>query len=382
MRDSSDRQLWIDSWKGVLIFLVVLGHALGGVLHYCRPEDHALLERVFIFIYSFHMPAFFAIAGYLYRRHDASFAEFVLSRFKRLIVPFYVFGFASLLIYLVMNQIFMSMTAGDRYGYYAAKETVGFFAGVGSLLYGANLPGTDAFRVNTVLWFPPALFANLVVFYILERLLFTRWRYLELALIPVCLVGGWVVNRVGVPSMPYGLTSPISNLMYFEIGRMIRSIDAARWGHRALPCGWKSGCAARWGHRALPIALSLLSVAAMFFWTWKSPFYPWYGRDFVKHFVHVMQAAGGIVASMMLVRAIPMKWMTYLGTVTLGIMFTHKFVVMALQFGIPFIKRMPGIGLAQCTLSVLLVTLVALAASYLVTRIILRYFPFALGVRR
>lgn len=46
----------VDAVKGALIFLVVLGHALLGTL------DEKLLRYI---IYSFHMPAFFFVSGYL-----------------------------------------------------------------------------------------------------------------------------------------------------------------------------------------------------------------------------------------------------------------------------------------------------------------------------
>lgn len=51
------RQCWIDWVKTICIFLMVVGHA--GVFKYER-----------LFFYTFHMPAFFIISGYLYREHN------------------------------------------------------------------------------------------------------------------------------------------------------------------------------------------------------------------------------------------------------------------------------------------------------------------------
>lgn len=50
------RQDRIDVLKGILILLVVIGHILPGTLQ----ENFARY-----FIYSFHMPVFFAVSGYL-----------------------------------------------------------------------------------------------------------------------------------------------------------------------------------------------------------------------------------------------------------------------------------------------------------------------------
>ena len=54
---NNSRVQWLDLLKAFAIFLVTLGHVLGG-LGYCR----CFVRNV---IYSFHMPLFFAISGYI-----------------------------------------------------------------------------------------------------------------------------------------------------------------------------------------------------------------------------------------------------------------------------------------------------------------------------
>lgn len=54
------RLLWADSLKGILIVLVVLGHAMQETLKAGCFENH-----VWNYIYSFHMPAFMAVSGFL-----------------------------------------------------------------------------------------------------------------------------------------------------------------------------------------------------------------------------------------------------------------------------------------------------------------------------
>lgn len=54
------RLLWADSLKGILIVLVVLGHAIQETLKVGCFENH-----VWNYIYSFHMPAFMAVSGFL-----------------------------------------------------------------------------------------------------------------------------------------------------------------------------------------------------------------------------------------------------------------------------------------------------------------------------
>ena len=74
------RDLSLDSWKGVLICLVVLGHGIEWTL-----GDENLL---FLGIYSFHMAAFFAVSGELAaRRGDIPTGAALLRTAANLLVP-------------------------------------------------------------------------------------------------------------------------------------------------------------------------------------------------------------------------------------------------------------------------------------------------------
>ena len=56
------RNYSLDIFKGVLIFLVVFGHFLLPV----KEREYTLFNKLFFFIYSFHMPAFIFLFGYFY----------------------------------------------------------------------------------------------------------------------------------------------------------------------------------------------------------------------------------------------------------------------------------------------------------------------------
>ncbi len=63
------REYWLDIAKSIGIFLVVLGHT-------------SINENLKIFIYSFHMPLFFLISGFLFKTND-NFKNFFIKQFKR-----------------------------------------------------------------------------------------------------------------------------------------------------------------------------------------------------------------------------------------------------------------------------------------------------------
>ena len=95
----SKRLLWADSLKGWLIILVVLGHSIQHVLGIDSETNH-----IWNIIYSFHMPAFMAVSGYLaYRPANSGSNYNVLSsifrRFRQLVIPFLLWTLILLSLY-------------------------------------------------------------------------------------------------------------------------------------------------------------------------------------------------------------------------------------------------------------------------------------------
>ena len=94
---NNKRLIWADSLKGWLIILVIFGHVLQNTLGERCESNH-----LWNIIYSFHMPAFMAISGYVAYRSKRSRGESCLSiiyrRFKQLVVPFILWSILLLLI--------------------------------------------------------------------------------------------------------------------------------------------------------------------------------------------------------------------------------------------------------------------------------------------
>ena len=81
-----ERNREIDFIKGVAIFLVVYGHAIQFLNN---GEFDFFKHPFFIFIYSFHMPLFMIVSGYLvsYSIDKYQLKDMVINKFKRLITP-------------------------------------------------------------------------------------------------------------------------------------------------------------------------------------------------------------------------------------------------------------------------------------------------------
>lgn len=65
---AKERIGWLDAAKGVGILIVILGHALGGILDMNGRHLTPLFREIFLGIYVFHMPVFFLLSGLLVRK--------------------------------------------------------------------------------------------------------------------------------------------------------------------------------------------------------------------------------------------------------------------------------------------------------------------------
>ena len=130
-----NRVEYIDNTKGLLIFLVILGHCING-------ENY--LKNI---IYSFHMPAFFIVSGILLNYSSAvgkNFAHFLLSCIRQLVIPYIIFEFL---------------------GYIVQCFTQGFYENINGFIY-----RTATFQVHTdVDWFLIALFFGEILFYFVQK---------------------------------------------------------------------------------------------------------------------------------------------------------------------------------------------------------------------
>lgn len=139
----NSRIKWIDTAKAIGILLVVIGHLDG------------LPFTVKKIIYSFHMPLFFIISGYLFNENYvySSFFVFLFKRIKTLLVPYYFFGVLSIPYFLIYNFLFSEEI-------FKFDVIVGFLLGSRSKLW-----------INTALWFFMALFICNILFWILYKYL-------------------------------------------------------------------------------------------------------------------------------------------------------------------------------------------------------------------
>lgn len=102
----TDRQTYLDIAKGIGIILVVIGH--------CVPDASSpagisvpAMKILHEIIYSFHMPLFFFISGFLTFKRDRqpkSRISLIAKRAKRLLIPYFFVGLAYAPVKLLLSE--------------------------------------------------------------------------------------------------------------------------------------------------------------------------------------------------------------------------------------------------------------------------------------
>ena len=136
---NNNRNTIIDIAKGILMILVIIGH-------FSFFEYEA---RTITLIYSFHMPAFFIIAGILSHINETNtYKGIIKKRFIYTIIPYYVFYFIS---FIIID----------------AKSLGNYNL---SLKYMYNGIGNPDFSVNLPLWFLTLYFVATTIYELLDLL--------------------------------------------------------------------------------------------------------------------------------------------------------------------------------------------------------------------
>jgi fucose 4-O-acetylase-like acetyltransferase len=91
--EAPSRYAWIDTAKGLGIVLVVLEHVLRSLIESNIEPSTPLLQALDEWIYTFHMPLFFFLAGILlYRSSDRTWRAFAWEKVRTIAYPYFVWS--------------------------------------------------------------------------------------------------------------------------------------------------------------------------------------------------------------------------------------------------------------------------------------------------
>lgn len=191
---SEDQRIdWIDCVKGIGIILVYIGHCY-------IPAVNGL-------IYSFHMPLFFIISGFLW--NNSKYQQMTLKDFVEKKIKAYIFP------YLKMAMICFVIW-GLLYGIFQCDNISGYFYKIWQYTYGILLvyPRSQYMPACYPLWFLVALFFAEFLYYLANK---TK--------VPVLLILLYTIIGYGFSKLiklPFCIDCALSLVFFLYIGNQIR----------------------------------------------------------------------------------------------------------------------------------------------------------------
>jgi len=352
---------WIDTLKGIGIILVVLAH-------------YSLPIALDTYIFSFHMPLFFFISGFLFDfgKYANSASTFVKGRFKSLIVPYFCFAVITCIFCFLLDEL-----------YKPDVTSIKFFEN--STLHGIShifVAFGPAISYNPPLWFLTCLFVTELLFYGLTKKYYGEPKILLFWLIIAGVIG--YLYPVYVPfRIPWNVDVALVAIVFYGAGNLFRKFTETESGS-SLCLKPGSGFIEKFSkiERFLPLIPALLSLLYLGYLL-KFPTDDKVNMNVLKYgdfFSFYLFAFSGIFTSVYLSRrVVNSKVLEYYGRNSLIILALHfplkdvliKLVIIILGVDTEYIHYNAGFALGLTVLSLILLV----PAIYVINN----YFPFILG---
>lgn len=192
----ADRINWLDNAKALGIFLVLLGH-----------QDITPLAKQWI--YSFHMPLFFFLSGFLFNYKKYIKAKtFFKRKVATLLVPYFTFAFIAFFFWLFVVRN-LSVRGGSLQ-INPLKPFFGIFYSIGVKGYGNPM--------EEALWFLTCLFVVETIFWFIlkfsQKLSSTLRVFFLFAVVTI----GIIYNNASLVRLPWSIDVACVALIFYAIG--------------------------------------------------------------------------------------------------------------------------------------------------------------------
>ncbi len=193
---------WIDIAKGIAILAVIIGHTV---------PHRGYFKLLWSFIFSFHMPLFFIVSGYLF--NESSFKGLIIKSFKRMIVPYLItFGTYSIYVAYTCEGSFISSILKSLisivYGSGKAVETLPCIQSIGAL------------------WFLVALFFSTILFNLVLKIVKDKDRITELAIVIGLGIMGYLLKDIKY--LPWSIDLVLVSQLFMYVGYELKSMDKGK----------------------------------------------------------------------------------------------------------------------------------------------------------
>jgi acyltransferase len=193
---------WIDALKGFGIMLVVFAH-------------YILPVALDTYIFSFHMPLFFFISGFLlnFVKYAESATDFIKGRFRSLIVPYFSFALLTCLFYFLLDEAYSPGVASIKF----------FEADIPYMIYSILYALSPMIAYNGPLWFLTCLFVTELLFYGLAKRYYWQPGKLVIWLTIAGIIG--YLYSVYVPfRLPWNADVALTAVVFYGAGNLFRKL--------------------------------------------------------------------------------------------------------------------------------------------------------------
>ena len=188
---ASERIGYIDFFRGIGIILMIMGHIGFGT-------------AFTVFIHAFHMPMFFILSGFFYKKNaTVPTIKYINHKFQKILIPYLFVGF----IFFLLQ--------------YIAPSGFSEFRGLSHLTSLLFVNNNGGLYCCGAIWFLTAFFFTNVLYFIIDKYLNKRWlRYSTIVLI-AC--GGGILTKYLGVNLPFSLNSAFVGVGLMEIGKALQS---------------------------------------------------------------------------------------------------------------------------------------------------------------
>lgn len=187
---------WVDVAKGIGMICVILSHV---------EEENFSNPYLKMPLYTFHMPLFFFLSGYLFSM-KSSFKEFLVKKCQRILVPYFTLGGILILfdIYWHGRNPFHESWFNKKY---AMSDLMQFLTQ----------------KRYLTLWFIACLFWLSILFYVLVR--FVEKEVVRAVIVIVLTIAAMFYYRFGGTSLYWNIDVCFTALPFFYVGFLCRKTD-------------------------------------------------------------------------------------------------------------------------------------------------------------
>lgn len=326
---------WIDYGKVFAIYLVILAHT-------------NLYEPLEAGIYTFHMPFFFFLSGFLFSfERNPSYKQFVKKRFKQLIIPYIWIN--------IIAYVFWFFIA-SRVGADADIPVAWYSPIINALL--ANGKG----MVHDVpLWFFVCLFVIENLFFIFKKIR-VGW-----SILLIVIILGFLNYTFNSIYLPFSINTALVGIVFYTFGFIYNSKNIYE---RTTSWIW--------------FIVSFLSIILITYYNGKIAMHiNYYGN----YWLFILGGIAGIIMLCNLCVCIERivgnnKWISYIASNTLLICGFHLLIFSFIKGIMVYVLHIPITVLDKTIGANILFSFISLLLCLPLIYVVNRYFPFIIGKKR